>query len=133
MSSLNFALITFSVCVIAIGDIAMKYAAQKITLAHGQTVTEFFQANIYPFAIIALAMLLYLFFYGRMGYGTSHHAFIRRLHVQCDGILIRSGSGSFDLFRSPAQILLSKPGTDPDCDLYVVERLMPAPACQCRI
>ncbi len=61
MSSLNFALITFSVCVIAIGQIAMKYAAQKITLAHGQTVTEFFQANIYPFAIIALAMLLYLF------------------------------------------------------------------------
>ncbi|MEM7268166.1 MAG: hypothetical protein AAF401_02815 [Pseudomonadota bacterium] len=60
MSSLNFALIAFAVCVIALGQTAMKYAAQKITTSAEQTWMGFAQANIYPIMIIALAMGFYV-------------------------------------------------------------------------
>ena len=60
MSNLNFALISFSVCSIALGQTTMKYAAQRIATSPGQTFLGFVQANIYPIAIIVLTMVLYL-------------------------------------------------------------------------
>lgn len=60
MSPLNLALISFSVCVIAVGQSAMKFAALKIVTRPGQGVVEFLRDNLVPMAVVGGAVSLYM-------------------------------------------------------------------------
>lgn len=59
VSSLNLALISFAVAVIAAGQIAMKVAAQKLVIESGQTVLGFVRDNTAALVIVGGAMSLY--------------------------------------------------------------------------
>lgn len=59
MFSLDYILIMGSVCVIATGQIAMKFASKALVFEDGQTFVTLLRLNIFPIAIVCVAMCLY--------------------------------------------------------------------------
>ena len=59
MYSLNYILIIASVAVIAFGQILFKVAARNISFTPGSAYTVIVNSNLYPIALIIVAVVLY--------------------------------------------------------------------------
>ena len=60
MFNLNYVLILASVMIISGGQLAFKYAANKIQVGSNATLVEMARVNVVPISIIVLALTMYL-------------------------------------------------------------------------